>query len=213
MDLFLIVFKTIFFYFFVVLVYRMMGKREIGQLGIIDLIVSILIAELVAISIENYETSMIFTIIPVFVLVFLEISFAFFSMKSKNLRRLLDGKTSLIIYGGKLNYKEMVKQRYSVDDLLLSLRQKQIKSIEQVEFAFLESNGKLSTFLFEKNKNLYPMPLIVDGIINDETLARINKNTKWLKNELLKKNIDIENIFYAFYKEKSLFIIKKTELI
>lgn len=214
MTLFYIIFKTIFFYFFVVLVYRIMGKREIGQLGVIDLIVSILIAELVAISIENASQNIIYTIFPVLILMLLEIGAAFVSMKSKYVRKLIDGKASLIVYDGKVNYKEMIKQRYSLDDLLLFLRQKGIKSIEEVEFAFLEKNGTLSVFRYEKEKrkSSYPMALVLDGCINDETLINIKKNRSWLIRELKKKNIDIENVFYAFYNEKKLFIIKKSEI-
>ena len=148
MDLFTVVLRTIFFYFFVTLCYRLMGKREVGQLGIIDLIVSILIAELCAISIENIEDSIFLTIIPISVLVTFEIIFAYISMKSRTFRTLFSGKASLIINKGIINYKEMIKQRYTIDDLLISLRQSGIKSLEEVEFAFLESNGKLSIFKY-----------------------------------------------------------------
>ena len=122
MSLFIVLFRTIFFYFFVLISYRIMGKREIGQLGVIDLIVSILIAELVAISIEEYKQSLMLTVIPISILVLLEVLFAFFSIKSRKFRLLFDGKPSLIIANGKINYKEMIKQRYSLDDLLVSDR-------------------------------------------------------------------------------------------
>ena len=112
-ELLNVIFRTIFFYFFIVLLYRLMGKREIGQLGIIDLIVSILIAELVAISIENTDKSLFQTIIPLSLLGVLEIFLAFISIKSRTFRTFFGGKPSLIICNGKVNYKEMVKQRYS----------------------------------------------------------------------------------------------------
>ena len=144
MELFTVLFRTIFFYFFVLLAYRIMGKREIGQLGVIDLIVSILIAELVAISIEETESPIYLTIVPIAMLVILEIVFAFISIKSRRFRTVFDGKPSLIICNGKINYKEMIKQRYSLDDLLISLRQQGIKDLETIEYAFLEPNGELS---------------------------------------------------------------------
>ena len=128
MELFTTVFRTVFFYFFITVGYRIMGKREVGQLGVIDLIVSILIAELVAISIENIDKSIFLTIIPISVLVFIEVLFAFISIKSRRFRNIFSGKPSIIINHGVINYKEMVKQRYSLDDLLLSLRSKSIKS-------------------------------------------------------------------------------------
>ena len=130
MDLVVITLKTIFFYFFILISYRIMGKREIGQLGTTDLIVSILIAELVAISIENFNDTILNTVIPIAVLVVMEIALAYFSIKSKFVRNFLDGKSTMIIKNGQINYKEMVKARYSIDDLLFQLRQNSIKSIE-----------------------------------------------------------------------------------
>ncbi len=214
MELLTIVFRTTFFYFFIVLAYRIMGKREIGQLGIIDLIVSILIAELVAISIENIKDSIFFTVIPIILLVVLELSLAFISIKSRTFRTVFGGKPSLIIVNGTVNYKEMVRQRYSMDDLLLSLRQNSIKSIDEIEYAFLEPNGKLSIFKYNlfKTKSNYPMPIIVDGEIQDKALNYIKKDKHWLKEELKKKNLNVEDVFYAFKKKSQIFLIKKSNL-
>ena len=149
MQIFTVLFRTIFFYFFVLIAYRIMGKREIGQLGVIDLIVSILIAELVAISIEEFKQPMAYTVIPITCLVILEVLFAFISIKSRKFRTIFDGKPSLIIVNGKINYKEMVKQRYTLDDLLMELRSKDIKNLTDVEYAVLENNGKLSVFKYK----------------------------------------------------------------
>ena len=188
-----------------------MGKREIGQLGIIDLIVSILMAELIAISIENINDPIYLTVIPISLLVVLEIILAIISVKSKKFRNIMSGKPSLIINHGKLNYKELVRQRYTLDDLLLSLRQQSIKSIEDVEYAFLEPNGKLSVFKYNflKLKSDYPMPLILDSSIQKETLKIIGKNEFWLKKILKGHNIKISQVFYAFYKNKKIYIIQK----
>ena len=215
MELFTAIIRTIFFYFFVTIAYRLMGKREIGQLGVIDLIVSILIAELVAISIENIKDPIYLTIIPIALLVVLEIVFGFFAIKSRRFRTIFDGKPSLIICNGKINYKEMVKQRYTLDDLLISLRQKEIKDIEDVEYAFLEPNGKLSIFKYNpfKIKSSYPMPLILDGSIQKKALKYIKKNETWLINELSRHNLTKDDVFYAFYKKKKIFIITKKEIM
>ena len=214
MKLFVAIFRTIFFYFFIMLSYRLMGKREIGQLGVIDLIVSILIAELVAISIENINDPLVLTVVPISVLVLIEIIFAFISIKSRTFRNLLDGKPSIIINKGILNYKEMIKQRYSLDDLLLSLRQNNIKSIEDVEYAFLETNGKLSIFKYNlfKTEGTYPLALIVDGVIQSKTLKEIRHSKYWLLNYLNKQDTDLNNVFYAFYKNKKIYSIKYTDL-
>lgn len=214
MNLFIVLFRTIFFYFFVLIAYRIMGKREIGQLGVIDLIVSILIAELVAISIEEYKESLMLTVIPISILVLLEVIFAFISIKSRKFRQIFDGKPSLIIANGKINYKEMVKQRYSLDDLLVSLRQKEIRDLSTVEYAFLEPNGELSVFKYNffKIKSPYPAALILDGELQKNVIKHIHKNEEYIINELSKKNLTVKDIFYAFYKNKKIYIIKKTDL-
>lgn len=214
-ELFNVVFRTLFFYFFITLAYRIMGKREVGQLGIIDLIVSILIAELVAISIENNKDSIFLTILPISILVVLELVLAYVAVKSRTFRTVFGGKPSLIIVNGKINYHEMVKQRYSMDDLLLSLRQKEIRNIEEVEYAFLEPNGKLSIFKYNffKLKTAYPMPLIVDGNIQSKALKYIHKTKSWLELELKNKKLDIKDVFYAFYKGNKIYLVKKSETL
>lgn len=214
LDLVIITLKTIFFYFFILIAYRIMGKREIGQLGTTDLIVSILIAELVAISIENFNDTILNTVIPIAVLVIMEVVLAYLSIKSKKVRYFLDGKPSLIISNGKINYKEMVKSRYSIDDLLFQLRQNSIKSIEEIEYAFLEPNGKLSIFPYNilKLKSAYPMALIIDGIIQNDTLVHINKSKEWLLEKLHQSNLGVKDIFYAFYKRYKIYIIKNNDI-
>ena len=213
MDYILVLERTILFYIIITIIYRFMGKREIGQLGIVDLIVSILIAELAAMSIDKRNESIFLSVIPIISLVIIQMLVSYLSLKFSKVRDVFDGKPSVIINRGKVNFKEMVKQRYNLDDLLVQLREEKIKNIEEVDYAILESSGKLS--VFKKNNNLfgdYPLPLILDGVIDKETLIQINKNEKWLDKTLKEDIIDLKDIFYAFYKNKELFIIKKSEL-
>ncbi len=212
MELLSALFRTIFFYFIVVIAYRIMGKREISQLEIIDLIVSILIAELIAISIENINDPIYLTIIPIASLVLLEIVLAKISLKSRKFNQVMTGKPSLIISNGKLNFKELIKQRYSIDNLLLELRQSSIKSISDVEYAFLEPNGKLSIFKYNlfKTKSDFPMPLIIDGEIQKDTLKHLKKTEEWLLNKINSKGLLLSDVFYSFYKSGKIYIINKT---
>jgi uncharacterized membrane protein YcaP (DUF421 family) len=205
-----IISKTLFLYFFIILVYRIMGKKEVGKLGIVDLIVSILIAELAALSIEEYDGSILVSVIPILCLVVVQIIFGYFGLKSSKLRNMLDGKPAVIIKNGKLNFKEMVKLRYSLDDLVSQLREQGIMNIEDVNYAVLENNGKLSVFKEEKN---YPLPLILDGQIDYSVLKEIKKNEKWLNLILEKNKIALNNVFYAFYTKEKTFIIKKQDVL
>ena len=208
-----IVFRTIFFYVFIILIYRIMGKREVGQLGITDLIVSLLIADIAVISIENYTKSMLYALVPIVIITILECLLAYLGLKNGKVRSLLDGSPSLIIKEGKINYNEMLKQRYTLDDLLSQIRDKGYRSIEEIEYAILESSGSLSVFPYNKEKSPLPLPIILDGEINLDTLKHLNKDKKWVYNFLDKKDINLENVFFAFYKDKNIFIIKNDDLI
>ncbi|MGN1371537.1 MAG: DUF421 domain-containing protein [Candidatus Coprovivens sp.] len=206
------IFRTVFFYFFIVFAYRIMGKREVGQLGIIDLIVSILIAELVALSIEKTNQSIWLAIAPIAVLVVLEIVLGYLSVKLRIVNKVFGGKPTVIINDGKIVYKNLVSQRYSIDDLLLELRKKGISSIEEVEYALLETNGELSIFKYKpfKLKSNLPLPIIVEGVVQKDTLKYINKSYKWLEDVLIRNNISLDNIFYALFKNNHIYIIRKS---
>lgn len=213
MDYLIVLSRTLLFYIIITIIYRFMGKREIGQLGIVDLIVSILIAELAAISIDNREESVFLSILPISLLAVIQIGISYISLKSPKIRNLFDGNPSVIINKGQLNFKEMVKQRYNLEDLLTQLREKQIKSIEDVDYAVLETSGKLSVFRRQSKKiGSYPLPLILDGVIDMDTLKQIKKNRLWLFNKLKNDGIELENIFYAFYKNNDLYIIQYEDL-
>lgn len=213
MDYFIVMYRTLLFYIIITVIYRFMGKREIGQLGIVDLIVSILIAELAAISIDKREESIFLSIFPILLLVGIQIVMSFISLKSSKIRNIFDGNPSVIINDGKLNFNEMVKQRYNLEDLLTQLREKNIRSIEEVDYAVLETSGKLSVFKKDsKEYGQYPLPLILDGVIDEDTLRQINKNRKWVYSVLKKDNVKLEDVFYAFYRKDKLYIIKDNDL-
>lgn len=204
-----IIFRTVLFYFLVVIAYKIMGKREVGELGVFDFIISMLISQLIAICIENYKDPIWFVIVPTLILVLFQIVFSFLSLKSNKFRDILDGKESVIISNGKLNFSEMKKQKYNLNDLLLQLRDKRIRTIEEVDYAILETNGKLSVFQKQDdNNNVFPLPLVLDGVIEENNLKFINKTRKWLNNELNKKKINLDNIFYAFYKDDDIYVIE-----
>lgn len=201
-----LILRTIFMYFFIIFVYRLMGKKEVGQLSIVDLIVSILIAELIALSIQT-EKSIFISIVPILVLVGVQILISFITLKNSKIRYVLDGKPTVIIKSGKIDIKQMSKLRYSLDDLLIQLRLQGINSIDEVKYAILENNGELSIL------DEFPLPLILDSVIDYSILKDINKDINWLNKILNKNNIKLEDVFYASYTKDKVFIIKKGELL
>ena len=215
MELIIVILRTMFFYFFVLLIFRIMGKRELGQLSAMDLVVSLLIAEICSLSIENYNESILYSIIPILILVFFEISSSYLSLKFNKFRNIIDGKPSLIINRGIINYKDMIKQRYSLDDLMIELRNNNINDLRDVEYAVLENNGHLNVFKYKflNNNSNVPFPLILDGIIQKDTLSYIDKDEKWIMNYLKENNLKKEEIFYGFYRNNKVYVIKRNETL
>ena len=212
MEYLIVIYKTVIFYILITVLYRLMGKREIGELSIMDLTISILLAEFAAISIDNVKENMLLSILPMIILVLIQFGYSKFSLHNKEARSVLEGEPSVIINRGIVNFKEMTKQRYNIDDLLKALRDKSIKSLEEVDFALLENNGSLSVFTKGKEGSVYPLPVIVEGNILEDTLRQIKKDKKWLLNRLEIENYQLEDVFYAFYRNNSLFLIKKENI-
>lgn len=202
--------KTAILYIFIIFVYRIMGKKEVGELSIVDLIVTILIAELAALTIEDSKSSILVSIVPIVVLVVFQMVFSYISLKSVKVRNFVEGKPTTIIKNGKIVFSAMSKLRYSLDDLIMQLREQSIKSIEEVDYAVLENDGKLSVF---QNCSEYPMPIIIDGIIDYDVLEAIKKDDKWLMRIIKTKRLNLDDVFYAFYTKSKLFIITKKDLI
>ncbi|WP_230154997.1 DUF421 domain-containing protein [Peribacillus sp. Bi96] len=191
MDIYLgIIFRTTVIYLVILILFRMMGKREVGELSILDLVVSIMIGDIAVLSFEDLEKPFLRQMIPMLVLAFIQILLAFISLKSVRFRNIVDGTPQIIINQGKIDEKAMRKQRYNFDDLLTQLREQGINDLNDVQFAILESSGKLSVIKNNQDKSSKidetPFPLIVDGKIQESNLNKIGKNHFWLRHQLKK---------------------------
>ncbi|GGA35361.1 DUF421 domain-containing protein [Psychrobacillus lasiicapitis] len=208
-DILIIMLRTIMLYWIILGILRVMGKREVGELSIFDLVVFLLIAEVAAFALDDPHSNFIHALVPMLILLIIQIGVSYFSLKSKKFRDTMEGEPSIIMKEGIINEKEMRKQRYNLDDLLQQLREQQIGSIRSVSYAFLEPSGNLS--VFKKEEEQYVFPLIIDGEVQQEHLERIGKSEKWLMEELEKQSIkSVEKIFYCSYEEDALYIQLKT---
>ncbi|UII55009.1 DUF421 domain-containing protein [Cytobacillus spongiae] len=208
-----IILRTIVLYAIIVLIFRLMGKREIGELSVLDLVVFIMIAELAVVAIENPQDQFIKTVLPMFIIMITQIILAYFSLKNKKLRDMIDGQPSIIINKGKIDEHEMRKQRYNMDDLLLQLREKQIRNIADVEFAILESSGKLSVFETNETDGGITLPLVIDGDILEENLNKLDKTNLWLRQELRKRGYkDLKAISFCSYQDGEFYVDLKDEM-
>lgn len=199
-ELWIIGFRTIFLYIFLLITLRLMGKREVGEMGVIDIVVFIIMAEVAAMIVESPEKPIIEGVLPILLLLVIQYISSLISLKNKKFRDIVDGNPTLIIKDGQIQQDEMRKQRYNLDDLFQQLRENQVGSIHNVTFAYLEPSGNLS--VFTKDGELPIVGLILDGEIQPEHLRLINKTEEWLMKKLKDKKItDISEIFYCSFEQ------------
>lgn len=217
--------RSLILFLIVVIVMRIMGKRQIGQLQPFELAVAIMISELAAVPIQNTSIPLINGIIPIITLLIAQLLLSLISLKSIKGREIICGKPNILIANGKINQDNLKKEMYTLNDLLEQLRIKGTCNISDVEFAILETNGQLSIIQKSQKRPLtnediqlptnyegVPVDLVIDGKILYNNLNKINLDENWLRSELMKFNIsDIKELFFVsidtsgklYYQRKS----------
>lgn len=202
-DLVIIGFRTVLFYVIILLALRIMGKREVGELGVIDVVVFIIMAEVAAFALDSTDEKLSEAIVPIVVLLAIQLFTSYVSLKSKKFRDLVDGDPSVLIRNGEIIEEEMRKQRYNLDDLFQQLREQKVGSVREVTFAFLEPSGNLS--VFTKDDTQPVLALISDGVVQTRHIEIIGKTEDWLINELKQQGInDHRRIFYCSFENDKL---------
>ena len=205
-----IAFRTVFLYILILIILRIMGKREVGELGVIDVVVFIIMAEVAAVALESPDAKLSHSILPMIVLLIIQLVSSYFSLKSKRFRDIVDGEPTLIIRHGQILEQEMRKQRYNLDDLFQQLREQQIGSVHEVSFAYLEPSGNLSVFIHDDIQPV--LSLISDGVIQTRHLELIGKTDAWLLEGLKQLGVnDIDKVFYCSYEKEQLRFQLKVE--
>lgn len=209
-DLVVIAFRMIFLYFVILVIFKLMGKREVGELSVMDLVIFVLIADVASFAVDNPKRNLFESILPMIILLIIQVAISCISLKSKKIRDKIDGDPTTIIRDGVLFEGEMKKQRYNLDDLFQQLREQKIGSIQKIAYAFLEPSGNLSVFMKD---DLPPiLPLIVDGDIQKRHLQLIEKSEPWLNEELRRLGHDDHNkIFYCCFEDGKIHVqLKKS---
>ena len=185
-----------------------MGKRQIGELQTSELVVTLLISDIAAIPMQNTEQSLLSGIVPILILIVCEIIISFLMLKRAGFRRIICGKPIVIISDGKINQSEMHRLRMSTEDLSEELRQQGIFNIEDVGFAIVETNGKLSVLKkpekdiptaeelgIKTNDKGLEVVVISDGEISKYSLKICGLNRDWLFDILKKENTELNDVF------------------
>ena len=216
--------RTILIYLLLIGAMRLSGKRQIGEIQLSELVTTILLSEIASYPLTNSNIPFLYSVVPIVVIISLEIITSFLATKSAAIKSILDDKPSIIIRKGIINQKEMVKMRLSMDDLLCELRLKDIASPDEVEYAILEQNGRISVFPKDNKKQVTRADLnlssegsgvshsvIIDGHIMDYAVKNAGKSRKWVEEQLQKKHIhNIKTVFFFSFDDKDdVKVIKK----
>jgi len=202
------VIRTILLYIVIILAIRIMGKRQIGELQTSELVVTLLISDIAAIPMQNTEQSLLSGMVPILILIVCEIIISLLMLKRAGFRRIICGKPIVIISDGKINQSEMHQLRMSTEDLSEELRQQGIFNIEDVGFAIVETNGKLSVLKkpekdiptaeelgIKTNDKGLEVVVISDGEISKYSLKICGLNRDWLFDILKKENTELNDVF------------------
>lgn len=223
--MFLIFVRTIILYIVIFVVVRCMGKKEIGQMQPFEFVISLMIADIASTPLTDTGIPIFFGIIPILGLLFSYMVLSICNMSSVVLRGIICGRPEVLINKGKIVEKALIKERITINELQERLRVKDVFSIEDVEYAILETNGELSITFKPGKRNLTPedmgieseyvgisYDLVIDGKVSYENLNKINKDYKWLKKEVNKFGFNPEEALLVIISGNGSFYCQKKEV-
>lgn len=223
--MYITIFRTMILYFTVVIAMRIMGKRQIGELQPFELAIAIMISDLASFPMEDTRIPLIHGVIPIMTLIILQVILSVIQLKSERTRSIISGRPTILVNKGLVNIKNLKDQRYNINDLLEELRLNGYFNLKDIDYAILETSGKISilpklqaTPTTKKDLNIriktqeLPYTLITDGKIHKENLKACNKDINWLNNQLKQNYIDsTDEIFIALIDSESNFYFQKKE--
>lgn len=216
--------RSVILYLIVIFALRLMGKRQLGELQPGELVITILISNIATLPIENPALPLLPGILPILILVCLEVIMSFLAMKFKKLRKLVSGSPKIVIRDGIILQDTMLELRLTIDDLLMALRNNQIFSPEEVQFAIVETTGAISVYpkaayrnivqedigIYNKSENP-PCVIVSDGAVMDKALDSIGKDAAWLNSELKCRQLTVERTFLLMADENGICIAIEKE--
>lgn len=216
--------RTLIIYIFVLIALRLMGKREIGQLQPYELVVTITIADLASVPMQDVSIPILQGIIPILALVVGQIVISFLNLKSGIMRRLICGKPTIMIEKGEIVEKSLKEQKYTINGLLTQLRVAGYSNLKNIDYAILETSGAIS--VIPKNKAMpvtredmnvkaeysgFPRAYVIDGSYIHENI-KISKYTEKKLDDILKKEkVKLEDVFLLVIDENNEIFLQKKE--
>ena len=197
--------RTVVLYLVLILVIRLMGKRQLGQMEPSEMVVTMLVADLASIPMQDGAIPLLSGLIPILTVLGLELLLSSLSLRSIRLRKLLCGKPVILIENGRLIQENLRRTQVTLDELSGHLRLKDVLDFQSVQYAILETNGDLSVFPFPAEKpasakdagiragrQYLPVTIISDGKLLHENLKKAKKDGAWLRNALQERDATLE---------------------
>ena len=210
----IVIIRSVLLYFIIVLSLRLMGKKQLAQLQPSELVTTILISNIATLSLEDLSVPMIYGVIPILMVVSMDVIMSYIMLKSTNIRRMVTGTPQIIISDGKIDQQVMKRLRYTIDELMEAMRECMIFDLSEVQYAIVETTGKINFFqkscyrnvekgdLDIKQTNCNPPSLLIkDGEINIPALSRFDGGEQRLMNLLSEKHLSVMDIFIMTYSD------------
>lgn len=207
-SLFISYIRSAILYLLLILCVRLMGKRQIGEMEPSEFVVTMLLANLAAIPMQDSALPLLSGLVPILTVLAMELVFAWLCLRSIRLRKLLCGKPILLIYNGEICQKNLHRTRINADELTEHLRENGIMDPSTVKYAILETDGQISTFLYGKDRpptakeagvtaadDALPYTLISDGRVLEENLDAAGRDLRWLEGELARLGCHAHDVF------------------
>lgn len=227
--MFIVLIRTIFLYALVILVIRLMGKRQVGELQPYEFVITIMISDLAALPMQDTRLPLILGIIPIITLLFIKTILSLIQLKSQKARQVLEGEPCILISRGKIRFDALRKQQINLDELMEEIRLAGYFDLSEIEFGILENNGQMSFLTSNSSSNSsssqnggesqntnnsqgrkrpqLPVIYVLDGKINKNTLTKSKQDSDWIMKELKKHHVSsIEDVVIAMTDTNGKFI-------
>ena len=205
--------RTIISYLLMLLLIYLQKKDQNKKLLILDKVILLLIIVINSNLILNYDINVLIYIIPIITLLLLREVTRLILIDNNKVKNIFEKDPIILVKNSKIYFKNLIDNNYSIDTLLTELRKNRFYSLKDIKYVFLESDNTLSIFPYDKNKlETYPIPIILDGTLNDFLLKELHLTKEKIEKMLIRDNLLIEDIYYAMYENNKLFIIRKDEL-
>ena len=204
-----ILIRTILVYLILNIMLKLMGKRQIGELEVNELVSALLISEIAAIPISDTDAALLPSMIPIIFVSALEVIVSVIKNRSAKVKKIVEGIPSYIIYKGRLRQNALRENRISINEVMTDMRIQGIGDIRDIEYGILESNGKIS-FLKKEDKLNISQTLVLDAEIDQNNIRELGINEEWIHNQLKKQGLKIDDVFLlTISDDKSVYIIEK----